>query len=123
MLVQGKGLLLDELGWMVVEVGYFFELMGEVQGLNDGVVVDFGVVLLEVLCDEVSGNVCYFEGDGLDFGRVVLNGVLQECGIDLVEMLNDEIVVVLEGGCEFGQLVFDKGGCVVEVWCNGDRVL
>ncbi|MTH65078.1 hypothetical protein [Paracoccus shanxieyensis] len=120
---QGKGLPLDELGRMAVEAGYFPELMGEVQGLNDGVAADLGAALLEALRDEASGNARYLEGEGPDPGRAALNDALQERGIDPAEMSNDEIAAALEGGREFGQSAFDKGGRAAEVRRNGDRAL
>ena len=94
---QGKGLALDELGRKAVEAGYFPELMGEVQGLNDGEAADLGRALLEALREEASGRLRYREGEGPDPARAALNAALQERGLDPATMSNDEIAAALEG--------------------------
>ena len=99
---QGKGLALDELGRKAVESGYFPELMGEVQGLNDGEAADLGRALLEALREEASGRLRYREGEGPDPAREALNAALQERGLDPATMSNDEIAAALEGR-EYGQ--------------------
>ena len=99
---QGKGLALDELGRKAVEAGYFPELMGEVQGLNDGEAADLGRALLEALHEEASGRLRYREGEGPDPAREALNAALQERGLDPATMSNDEIAAALEGR-EYGQ--------------------
>lgn len=99
---QGKGLALDELGRKAVEAGYFPELMGEVQGLNDGEAADLGRALLEALREEASGRLRYREGEGPDPARAALNAALQERGLDPAAMSNDEIAAALDGR-EFNQ--------------------
>ena len=99
---QGKGLGLDELGRKAVEAGYFPELMGEVQGLNDGEAADLGRALLDALREEASGRLRYREGEGPDPARAALNAALQERSLDPATMSNDEIAAALEGR-EYGQ--------------------
>lgn len=103
---QGRGLPLDELGRKAVEAGYFPELMGEVQGLNDAEAADLGAALLEALREEASGRMRYLPGEGPDPARAALNAELQARGLDPVTMSNDEIAAALEEGAdgmEYGQ--------------------
>ncbi len=95
---QGRGLPLDELGRKAVEAGYFPELMGEVQGLNDGEAADLGAALLEALREEASGRMRYLPGEGPDPARAALNAELQARGLDPATMSNDEIAAALEEG-------------------------
>lgn len=97
---QGRGLPLDELGRKAVEAGYFPELMGEVQGLNDAEAADLGAVLLEALREEASGRMRYVPGEGPDPARAALNAELQARGLDPATMSNDEIAAALEEGAE-----------------------
>lgn len=102
----GRGLPLDELGRMAVEAGYFPELMGEVQGLNDGEAADLGRALLDALTEEASGRPRYIEGEGPDPARAALNAELQRRGLDVTALSNDEIAAALEQaeeGREYGQ--------------------
>lgn len=103
----GRGLQLDELGRQAVEAGYFPELIGEVQGLNDGEAADLGRALLDALAEEASGRPRYLEGEGPDQTRAALSVALQERGLDPASMTNDEIAAALEvdsdGGATFNQ--------------------
>lgn len=117
---QGRGLPLDELGRKAVEAGYFPELMGEVQGLNDGEAADLGAALLEALRDEAGGRMRYLPGDGPDPARAALNAELQARGLDPATMSNDEIAVALEAapdGIEYGQAAVPDGA--VRMWQQG----
>ncbi|WGR61452.1 hypothetical protein E3U26_12415 [Paracoccus ferrooxidans] len=96
--VQGRGLPLDELGRKAVEAGYFPELMGEVQGLNDAEAADLGAALLEALREEAGGRMRYLPGEGPDPARAALNAELQARGLDPATMSNDEIAAALEEG-------------------------
>ncbi|WP_323008533.1 hypothetical protein [Paracoccus sp. (in: a-proteobacteria)] len=103
---QGRGLPLDELGRKAVEAGYFPELMGEVQGLNDAEAADLGAALLEALREEASGRPRYLPGEGPDPARAALNAELQARGLDPATMSNDEIAAALEAdpnGVEYNQ--------------------
>jgi len=121
---QGRGVPLDELGRKAVEAGYFPELMGEVQGLNQGEAADLGAALLEALREEASGRPRYREGEGPDPARAALNDALQQRGIDPAVMGNDDIVAALSasGGRELGQAAVPEGA--VRMWQHGlQRVL
>ncbi|QRZ14738.1 hypothetical protein JWJ88_17385 [Paracoccus methylovorus] len=117
---QGRGLALDELGRKAVEAGYFPELMGEVQGLNNSEAADLGAALLEALREEASGRSRYLPGEGPDPGRAALNDELQRRGIDPATMSNDEIAAALEAdpnGVEYGQAAVPDGA--VRMWRQG----
>lgn len=114
---QGRGLSLDELGRKAVEAGYFPELMGEVQGLNQGEAADLGRAVLDALNEEASGRLRYREGDGPDPARAALNEALQTRGLDPATMTNDEIAAALEQGearsfnqGPRGSIQFPRGG-------------
>lgn len=120
----GKGLALDELGRKAVEAGYFPELMGETQGLNDGEAADLGRAVLDALREEASGRPRYIEGEGPDPARAALNEALQARALDPATMTNDQIAAALEAGesREYGQSAIPEGA--VRMWRHGlQRVL
>lgn len=110
---SGKGMSLEDMGRMAAEAGYFPDLLGEVNaGTNKGEATDFAARLLEALSEDVAGRKVYAEGEGPDADLQALSDALNERGIDLAAMSNDEIAAALDatGGTKFEQ---DKRGSIV----------
>lgn len=93
---QGRGVALDEMGRRAVEAGFFPELMGETQGLNDGEAADLGAALMEALRAEASGAPRYRVGEEPDTSLSDLAQQVSALGMDPAVNSNDEIITALD---------------------------
>lgn len=121
----GRGL--DDIGRAMIEAGFFPDLAGGADIQLDGTVIDEAAIALDAIVRALGGDDTYLDGDGPDAALTGLAAALNERGLDLDAMSNDEIIAALESdpdGVEYnqdGQLATDSDA--FKAWFGDSQVV
>lgn len=94
--VEALGRGLDDIGRAMIEAGFFPDLAGGADIQLDGTVIDEAAIALDAIVRALGGDDTYLDGDGPDAALTGLAAALNERGLDLGAMSNDEIIAALE---------------------------